>query len=78
LNSLHGKSTLVNMSKSIVGMANINAQELQDIKILIPPKKLQDKYEEIFKAVRNRLELYSENKKELDKLLNTLSYRFFN
>lgn len=78
LNSLHGKNTLVNMSKSIVGMANINAQELQNIKILIPPKKLQDKYEEIYKAVRNRLELYNENKKELDKLLNTLSYKFFN
>ena len=66
------------MSKSIVGMANINAQELQDIKILIPPKNLQDKYEAIFKAVRKRLEIYSESKKELDKLLNTLSYRFFN
>ncbi|WP_226980231.1 restriction endonuclease subunit S [Vibrio navarrensis] len=33
LNSSHGKQTLLNMCKSIVGMANINAQELQDIKI---------------------------------------------
>ncbi|HCP4650920.1 TPA: restriction endonuclease subunit S, partial [Escherichia coli] len=38
LNSIHGKITLMNMCKSIVGMANINAQELQNIEILIPPK----------------------------------------
>ncbi|EKK0321601.1 restriction endonuclease subunit S, partial [Escherichia coli] len=31
LNSIHGKITLMNMCKSIVGMANINAQELQNI-----------------------------------------------
>ncbi|EJH8447264.1 restriction endonuclease subunit S, partial [Escherichia coli] len=30
LNSIHGKITLMNMCKSIVGMANINAQELQN------------------------------------------------
>ncbi|HBL9062211.1 TPA: restriction endonuclease subunit S, partial [Escherichia coli] len=35
LNSIHGKITLMNMCKSIVGMANINAQELQNIEILI-------------------------------------------
>ncbi|EJF10590.1 restriction endonuclease subunit S [Pontibacter sp. BAB1700] len=51
LNSLHGKDTLRGMSKSIVGMANINAQELQDIKILIPPKALQDKYAGIVEKV---------------------------
>ncbi|ENK2968829.1 restriction endonuclease subunit S, partial [Escherichia coli] len=45
LNSIHGKITLMNMCKSIVGMANINAQELQNIEILIPPKHLQDEYE---------------------------------
>ncbi|EFD0717882.1 restriction endonuclease, partial [Escherichia coli] len=33
LNSIHGKITLMNMCKSIVGMANINAQELQNIEI---------------------------------------------
>ncbi|EFN7581782.1 restriction endonuclease subunit S, partial [Escherichia coli] len=49
LNSIHGKITLMNMCKSIVGMANINAQELQNIEILIPPKHLQDEYEIIYK-----------------------------
>ncbi|MGP4035237.1 restriction endonuclease subunit S [Pantoea agglomerans] len=78
LNSAHGKNTLINMSKSIVGMANINAQEMQNIKILIPPVKLQYKYEEIYKAVRNRVSTYIKSKTELDKLFNTLSNQLFN
>ncbi len=44
LNSPYGKLTLQGMCKSIVGMANINAQELQDIKIPIPPLPLQNKF----------------------------------
>ncbi|WFB64999.1 restriction endonuclease subunit S [Sphingobacterium sp. WM] len=44
LNSSHGKKTLANMCKNIVGQANINAQELQDIKILIPPLYLQEEF----------------------------------
>ena len=35
LNSKYGKRTLLDMCKSIVGQANINAQELQNIDILI-------------------------------------------
>lgn len=77
LNSSHGKNTLVNMSKSIVGMANINAQEMQNIKILIPPKKSQDRYEGIYKAVKNRVTAHIESKNELEKLFNTLSNQFF-
>lgn len=41
LNSKYGKETLFGMCKAIVGQANINAQELQDIKIVIPPLELQ-------------------------------------
>lgn len=44
LNSTYGKSTLLNMCKAIVGQANINAQELQDIDILIPPIILQNQF----------------------------------
>ena len=63
LNSKHGKATLFGMCKSIIGMANINAQELQDIKILIPPIKLQNKYAEIVGDVY-------EKKKKLSKALD--------
>ncbi|HCN9370708.1 TPA: restriction endonuclease subunit S, partial [Escherichia coli] len=58
LNSIHGKITLMNMCKSIVGMANINAQELQNIEILIPPKHLQDEYEIIYKKIKKGLSIY--------------------
>jgi len=44
LNSAHGKTTLRNMCKNIVGMANINAQEFQNIAVAIPPKKIQDDF----------------------------------
>ena len=44
LNSKVGKDILFNMCKSIIGMANINAQELQNIPIIAPPKVLQDEF----------------------------------
>ncbi|HDV3873689.1 TPA: restriction endonuclease subunit S, partial [Escherichia coli] len=61
LNSIHGKITLMNMCKSIVGMANINAQELQNIEILIPPKHLQDEYEIIYKKIKKGLSIYDKS-----------------
>lgn len=44
LNSKYGKSILLNKAKSIVGMANINAKELQTIPIYLPPRQLQDEF----------------------------------
>ncbi len=44
LNSRWAKLTLRNMCKNIVGMANINAQELQNIPILMPPTSLQTQF----------------------------------
>lgn len=44
LNSQYGKQTLYDMCKAIVGQANINAQELQNIVILIPPLELQKQF----------------------------------
>ncbi|ERS84167.1 hypothetical protein Q667_18245 [Marinobacter sp. C1S70] len=55
LNSAHGKATLQNMCKSIVGMANINAQEMQDIPILIPPVSLQKRYRDIVASTKEKL-----------------------
>lgn len=51
LNSKYGKQTLYEMCKSIVGQANINAQELQDIKILIPPLEQQIAFRDFQKQV---------------------------
>lgn len=51
LNSKYGKGTLFGMCKAIVGQANINAQELQSIRILIPPIELQHKFAEFKEQV---------------------------
>jgi type I restriction enzyme S subunit len=52
LNSKIGKSILFNMCKSIIGMANINAQELQNIQLQIPPIELQNEYQIRIEAIK--------------------------
>ena len=51
LNSTYGKNILKGMCKSIIGQANINAQELQEINILIPSIELQNKFAERIKLI---------------------------
>ncbi len=51
LNSQYGKRTLADMCKAIVGQANINAQELQSIAILIPPIELQRQFSQFVSQV---------------------------
>lgn len=77
LNSIHGKITLMNICKSIVGMANINAQELQNIEVLIPPKHLQDEYEIIYKKIKKGLTICNRSVMQLQLLASNLSNRYF-
>ena len=77
LNSAHGKMTLINMCKSIVGMANINAQELQDITICIPPIELQNKFAAITSAVRAHEIKMTDTHAEMDALFQSLSQKAF-
>jgi len=77
LNSKHGKVTLLNMCKSIVGMANINAQEFQNIKILIPPVDLQNKYEKIVQRVTHHKSKLNDLFSESNSLFSSLSQRAF-
>ena len=77
LNSAHGKKTLMNMCKSIIGMANINAQELQNIEILKPPKSLQDMYANKLEKLRVLFDKNREKKQELDLLFNALVQKAF-
>lgn len=51
LNSQYGKRTLADMCKAIVGQANINAQELQSIAILIPPVEVQHQFSQFVNQV---------------------------
>lgn len=77
LNSIHGKQTLLGMCKSIVGMANINAQELQGIKILIPPIKLQNQFALIVEKIEALKTQYQQSLQELENLYGSLSQRAF-
>lgn len=77
LNSVYGKKALSKMSKSIVGMANINALEFQNIKILIPPVTLQNRFADIVQktnAIRDNLVF---NLNDLQYLYNSLSDQAF-
>ncbi|WP_115702563.1 restriction endonuclease subunit S [Legionella sainthelensi] len=77
LNSTYGKAVLRNMCKSIVGMANINAQEYQSIEILIPPIEEQQKYVKITKKIREQVSCYQRALSKLDQLFNSLSQQAF-
>lgn len=77
LNSLHGKKTLFGMCKAIVGMANINAQELQNIKVLIPPISLQTQFAQIVEKTEALKTQYQQSLQELENLYGSLSQKAF-
>lgn len=77
LNSAHGKKTLSNMCKSIVGMANINAQELQNIRISLPPIELQNRFEIIVKETNRRLLKHEKSRCKLEVLFASLTKKYF-
>ncbi len=77
LNSEHGKSKLFAMCKNIVGMANINAQELQEIEILIPPLSLQQQFAGIVAQAEQLRQKQKESERELENLFQGLLQRYF-
>jgi type I restriction enzyme, S subunit len=77
MNSAHGKATLLHICKSIVGMANINAQEFQNIAILIPPMKLQIKYGEFVEKCRQAKKSFEKSEVQSAELFSSLTQRAF-
>lgn len=77
LNSYIGKEKLFNLCRSIVGMANINAQELQKIKVHKTPLELQNKFEKIVKRILVLKEKYQHNLTELENLYGSISQKAF-
>jgi len=77
LNSRWAKLTLNNMCKNIVGMANINAQELQDIIILKAPKELQNQFATRIQAIEAQKAQAQESLKKSEDLFNSLLQRAF-
>lgn len=77
LNSKFCKAYLQNMCKNIVGMANINAQELQTIPIYMPPKALQDEFESIVHLIEKERKLIVEQSLESKLLFQGLVAKAF-
>ncbi|WP_167571682.1 restriction endonuclease subunit S [Azotobacter chroococcum] len=77
LNSAHGKATLRAICKSIVGMANINAQEMQNISIMLPPIEQQKQYQELVVATNCKLKKIDTKLKLTEELFNSLSHKAF-
>lgn len=78
LNSSYGKAYLRNLCKNIIGMANINAKELQTIPILFPPLSLQNKFAAKIEAIEKQKELINLSIKEVEQLIGYTVDKYFN
>jgi type I restriction enzyme S subunit len=77
LNSRYAKRVLRLMSKSIVGMANINAKEVQGMKIPIPPLAEQKRFAAAITQVEAAKEPHRAHLATLDELFTSLQHRAF-
>jgi len=77
LNTDYSKRMLRGMCKSIIGMANINATEIQAMKIPQPPLSLQQEFARRVAAVEKLKTVHKASLAELDALFASLQYRAF-
>jgi type I restriction enzyme, S subunit len=77
LNSAYSKAMLRGMCKSIIGMANINATEIQGMKIPSPPIALQQEFARRVGAVEKLKQAQRAALAEQDALFATLQHRAF-
>jgi len=77
LNSPHGKKVLRNMAKNIVGMANINAKEMQSIPILLAPEDKQERYAECCAQIDDRRAMLVDQLSHLESFFASLQSRAF-
>jgi len=77
LNSKWAKLTLMNMCKNIVGMANINAQEMQNIKILKAPINLQNQFADRIQLIEAQKQQAQATHTKAEELFNSLLQRAF-
>ena len=77
LNSKYSKLMLRGMCKSIIGMANINATEIQAMKVPLPPLDLQREFARRVAAVEKLKTAQRAALAELDALFASLQHRAF-
>lgn len=77
MNTDYIKKVLFNMAKSIVGMANINAKELESIPIIVPPLKLQNKFASIVEEIESQKKVMEESLHEMENNFSALMQKAF-
>lgn len=77
LNSRYGKDYLCNMAKNIVGMANINAKEVQRIPILLPPLHLREEFCSIVDHIQKSRRYQKSSSQEISTLFDSLMQKAF-
>ena len=75
LNTVYLKDKLRNMCKDASGQSNINAKELQNIKIYIPPITLQNQFSEIVKQIDKQKFESMIQLKMIEKIYNIINDR---
>ncbi len=77
LNSKYAKRMLRGMCKSIIGMANINANEVQEMRIPMTPFSLQQEFAQRVEAIESLKAKHRESLTHLDILFASLQHRAF-
>jgi type I restriction enzyme S subunit len=77
LNTRYAKAVLRGMCKQIIGMANINARELQQIKIPKPPLELQRSFARRLQSLQSVKATHLLQMESLDTLFLSLQHRGF-
>jgi type I restriction enzyme S subunit len=77
LNTAYAKRMLRGMCKSIIGMANINATEIQAMQIAIPPRQLQQTFASRIHAIETLKGTHHTALAQLDTLFASLQHRAF-
>ena len=77
LNTDFSKQMLLAMCKAAIGQANINAQELQNIGIYIPPIELQREFVTFKQQVDKSKLVIQESLAELETLKKALMQKYF-
>src|SRR5438105_4730387 len=77
LNTAYAKRLLRAMCKSIIGMANINARELQAIQIAEPPLPAQREFASRIAAIEKLKSTHRASLAELDALFASLQHGAF-
>ena len=77
MNTVYLKEKLRNMCKDASGQSNINAKELENIKIYIPPIDLQNQFSKIVKQIDKQKFEIEKSLKETQELYESLMEKYF-